>query len=146
MSGAIFEPPPTYAPFELRDSQGSPYLNPIWVKWLLDIAQEINAFNSGFGVLTAGPTSDASALHGHRHLVTPVDDTPAVSPATYTNNSGEWDMDYLVLGGTGVNLEFQRGSGTVYNLGVGSGFVHLSPGDSLIVSFSTAPTVTQIYR
>ncbi len=139
----IFEPPPTYAPLEITLPDGSRVFNPIWVNWLYQLGAEINGFNVGLGVLTAGPTSDASAFHGHRNLVAPTDVSPTISPTTYTNTSTKWDQDYLVIGS--ATLQWQRGSNT-YTLTQTDGFIHLSPGDSLIVSYSSAPQIIQIYR
>jgi len=67
------------------------------------------------------------------------------SPFTYTNSS-EGEVDILVANGGVTRLEFSRNGTTLYNCGSYYGMFRLSPYDNLIVTYTTAPTLTLIPR
>jgi len=65
--------------------------------------------------------------------------TVGTSPFTYTNTSNGIVI-VLVSGGTVSSIEFQRGAFTSGSLGTSGMFV-LAVGDSLIVTYSAAPSM-----
>lgn len=53
------------------------------------------------------------------------------------------DGHYLVTGGSGVGIVIGRGT-TALGTALSSGFVPMSKGDAILISFTIAPTVTFI--
>ena len=65
--------------------------------------------------------------------------TPGLSPFTYTATvKGE----LIVQGGTVSMIQRSRTLGTNYNLGVTQGPISLNAGDSAVITYSVAPTLT----
>lgn len=64
------------------------------------------------------------------------------SPFTYTNTTGEC-QNVLTTGGTVTRIQFSRGGSSTVT-GMTAGFVMLAPGDSLIVSYAVAPTMSRV--
>lgn len=61
---AGFQPPPTYAEVVITDPQGKalPRFNPIWLKWFLDLAQNLSA--SGAGSVNSVALSLSAGISG----------------------------------------------------------------------------------
>jgi len=66
--------------------------------------------------------------------------TVGASPFTYVNSSGA-NREIYVIGGTVSMISKKRGTGTATTVGVTAGMVDLSPDDSIIVTYSAAPTM-----
>ena len=66
------------------------------------------------------------------------------SPMTYTATDR---VSIHLFGGTLTGLSFKRGS-TTLTLATGSSgqMVHLNPGDQLVITYSSAPTITEVPR
>ena len=64
---------------------------------------------------------------------------PGTSPWTYTTQQKGF---VIVTGGTVSLIQFSRGTGTNYATGQTSGLFPLSAGDSLVINYTVAPTVT----
>lgn len=62
-----------------------------------------------------------------------------ISPATYTAQQKGF---VIVQGGTVSLIQFSRGGVTNYTTGQTSGTIPLSAGDSVIITYTVAPTVT----
>lgn len=77
--------------------------------------------------------------------VSPADVTVTASPFTYTNGNA-YIEDILVSGGGISKMEFTRDGVTFYDTGSYYGMFTLSPGDSVKITYLTAPTVTVIPR
>jgi len=104
--------------------------------------------NSDIG--TVGPDSrvymsrrlyDLLLERGRNPVTAPTAMTLGASPHTYTNASG-YDQDILITGGTVSAIELGRG-GVFY---AATSPVRLSPGDSVRISYTVAPTTTIIPR
>jgi hypothetical protein len=67
--------------------------------------------------------------------------TPTGSPFTYTNGSGLTES-VIVSGGTVSQIVFNRG-GPITTLPV-AGMFTLQPQDSLVISYSVAPTIVRV--
>jgi hypothetical protein len=67
--------------------------------------------------------------------------TVTASPFTYSATMAGF---VIVHGGTVSQISFSRTSGTSYVTGQTSGTFPVSAGDSLIVTYSSAPTVTMV--
>lgn len=109
----------------------------------------VNYFDTGSGGIYDSGTSsnfrnvfdlDANAYVYPTKLRQPI--TVTASPFTYTNTTGEY-QNVLTTGGTVTQIQFNRG-GSQTVTGMTSGFVMLAPGDSLIVSYSVAPTMSRV--
>ena len=74
----------------------------------------------------------------------PVEVTPTASPMTYTATDR---VSIHLFGGTVTGLSFTRGS-TTLSLGTSSAgqMVNLNPGDQLEITYSSAPTITEVPR
>ncbi len=72
---------------------------------------------------------------------------PAVgaSPFTY-QNTADYDVDVIVVGGTVSSVTFSRDGTTYYALGILQVPILLSPGDRLQITYTVAPTLTLIPR
>jgi len=67
--------------------------------------------------------------------------TVTTSPFTYTASMGGF---VIVHGGTVSQISFSRTSGTSYITGQTTGTFPVSAGDSIIITYSGAPTVTWV--
>ena len=79
------------------------------------------------------------------YATAPSDITVGASPFSYTNadNFGE---DIIINGGTVSSIEFTRDEATYYTTGLIAGIVNLSPGDTVRVTYTVAPTMTKVPR
>lgn len=109
----------------------------------------VNYFDTGSGgIYDSGTNSsfrnvfdlDANAYVYPTKLRQPI--TVTASPFTYTNTTGEY-QNVLTTGGAVTSIQFSRG-GSQTVTGMTAGFVMLAPGDSLIVSYSVAPTMSRV--
>lgn len=109
----------------------------------------VNYFDTGSGgIYDSGTNSsfrnvfdlDANAYVHPTKLRQPINVT--ASPFTYTNTTGEY-QNVLTTGGTVTKIQFSRG-GSQTVTGMTAGFVMLAPGDSLVVSYSVAPTMSRV--
>lgn len=109
----------------------------------------INYFDTGSGGIHDLGTAtsfrnifdlDANAYVYPTKLRQPIQVT--ASPFTYTNTTGEY-QNVLTTGGTVTAIQFSRG-GSQTVTGMTAGFVMLAPGDSLIVSYAVAPTMSRV--
>lgn len=109
----------------------------------------VNYFDTGSGgIYDSGTNSsfrnifdlDANAYVYPTKLRQPIQVTD--SPFTYTNTTGEY-QNVLTTGGTVTAIQFSRG-GSHTLTGMTTGFVMLAPGDSLIVSYAVAPTMSRV--
>lgn len=109
----------------------------------------VNYFDTGSGgIYDSGTNSsfrnvfdlDANAYVYPTKLRQPIHVT--ASPFTYKNTTGEY-QNVLTTGGTVTTIQFSRG-GLQTVTGMTSGFVMLAPGDSLIVSYAVAPTMSRV--
>jgi hypothetical protein len=80
-----------------------------------------------------------------RREVLPFSPTMGASPFYYTNKS-DTEMDALFIGGTITNIEFTRDGSTFYNVGAPRSMVRLSPFDSVLVVYTSAPSLVIIPR
>jgi hypothetical protein len=72
--------------------------------------------------------------------------TVGASPYTFTN-SGRSDATAIVSGGTLSAVDFSRNGTTFINVsGIGPAQVQLSPGDSIKLTYTVAPTLTVVPR
>lgn len=67
------------------------------------------------------------------------------SPRTYTNTTKS-DSMLLVSGGTVSSIGYSRDGTTYYSTGVTSGQIIVMPGDTVKVTYTTAPTTTIVER
>lgn len=77
--------------------------------------------------------------------VPPSNITVTASPFTY-QNTGLYDADVIINGGTVTQIEFSRDNSTFYTIGTTQGMVRLSPNDRVVVTYSSAPTMTLVQR
>ena len=73
--------------------------------------------------------------------------SPAVgaSPFVYQNTSN-YDVDIVIVGGTVSAVSFSRDGATYYPLGILQVPIMLSPGDRIQITYTVAPTLTLIPR
>lgn len=68
----------------------------------------------------------------------------SASPMTYTAQDR---MSLHIFGGTVTGLQFQRGSTNLAIAITSAGqFIQLNPGDSAVITYTVAPTLTQVPR
>lgn len=77
--------------------------------------------------------------------VPPSNITVTASPFAY-QNTGLYDADVIINGGTVTQIEFSRDNSTFYTIGTTQGMVRLSPNDRVVVTYSSAPTMTLVQR
>jgi hypothetical protein len=77
--------------------------------------------------------------------VPPSNITATASPFTY-QNTGLYDADVIINGGTVTQIQFSRDNSTFYTIGTTQGMVRLSPNDRVVVTYSSAPTMTLVQR
>ena len=77
--------------------------------------------------------------------VPPSNITVTASPFDY-QNTGLYDADVIINGGTVTQIEFSRDNSTFYPIGTTQGMVRLSPNDRVVVTYSSAPTMTLVQR
>lgn len=150
-----FQPVPTYQdPVEVDPRTGKSQFNPTWLSWFLTLSQgglsTTIQHNSTLG-LQGGVSgqyyhlsSTQLAAIPFRTLTAPVGITVTASPFTYVNGDG-YDEDIVIYTGTISALQFKRGTTTV-SMGTTQGMYRLSPGDALVITYSSLPTLTKISR
>lgn len=150
-----FQPVPTYQdPVEVNPQTGKSQFSPTWLSWFLTLSQgglgSTIQHNQTLGLQggTSGQyyhlTSVQLAAINYRSLGPVLPVTVGASPFVY-QNTGTFDMDVIVSGGTVTNLSFIRGPSTS-TLGQLAGMYHLSPGDSLQVTYTVLPTLHTVPR
>ena len=77
--------------------------------------------------------------------VAPSNITVTASPFAY-QNTGLYDADVIINGGTVTQIEFSRDNSTFYTIGTTQGMVRLSPNDRVVVTYLSAPTMTLVQR
>ena len=77
--------------------------------------------------------------------VPPSNITVTASPFAY-QNTGLYDADVIINGGTVTQIQFSRDNSTFYTIGTTQGMVRLSPNDRVVVTYSSAPTMTLVQR
>jgi hypothetical protein len=150
-----FQPVPTYQdPVEVDKKTGKFAFNPTWLSWFLTLTNgglSTTVEHNSLQGLQGGATGQYFHLTQAQLNSIPFRNTGAVSgvtpsgsPFTYTN-ADTFDED-LIVQGTGVSLvEFGRGASFV-NCGVTQGMFRLSIGDSLRVTYTSAPNITKVPR
>jgi len=103
-------------------------------------------FSAGGTVTTTTDTSTRNLFNADTSALTfntkaPTTPTVTASPYTYTNGSGR-DEEVIVNGGAVTQIVFNRG-GPIATLPT-SGMFRLAPQDKLVISYSSAPTVTVV--
>lgn len=78
-----------------------------------------------------------------RNDILPSAISPGASPYTY-RNTNSYPINVIIQGGTVSSITFSRDNITNYNTGITTGIVTLSSGDYLTVTYTVAPTMTQI--
>ncbi len=71
--------------------------------------------------------------------------TVGASPFTY-QNTNNYTVDIIISGGSVSLIEFSRDGTNWYDVGFTSGIVRLSPGDSVRVTYTSAPTMVEVPR
>lgn len=138
-------PPPTFA---------APGSN-AWIFWFETVGKAVDSATAGnithnalLSIQGGNPTeryhlsaAQYTALTGYSNAPVPI--TVGASPFTYTNTNTYAETIAFSSGATG--LAFQRGTATV-PLITSTPTLDLSPGDAVIVTYTTAPSMTAIPR
>ena len=81
-----YSPPPTYAEVVLVDeTTGRSRFNPIWLKWFLDLAQQLGAAGAGGGGLGTVKSVSVVATNGFSATVATPTTTPAITMSVTAN-------------------------------------------------------------
>jgi hypothetical protein len=117
-----------------------------WYRFLNDLMNTITSLAAGN---VASELVQVAPVHREptksRREVLPFAVAVGASPFTYTNNS-DTESDAIFDGGTITNVWFTRDGTNYYLIGAPRSLVRLSPYDSVLVVYTSAPTLTIIPR
>jgi hypothetical protein len=132
----------------------------VWINWFTIIADAINAgtvagnlsHNNLLNIQGGASTERYHLLNTEHSWVqngvgakgATASISVTASPFTY-QNTGTYDIDVIVSGGTVSDISFKRGSST-QSIGLTSGMFRLNNNDSLIVTYTVAPTMVSVPR
>lgn len=156
MAATQFQPVPTYEdPASVNPRTGKFEFSPTWLSWFLSLTNgslggtvqhdDLKGLQGGVAGEFYHLTHTQYTNLPVRNLVAPSNVAPSSSPFLYTS-ADSFDEDLLITGGTVSKIEFSRDALTFYDTQQTLGWIHLSPGDSVRITYSVAPTITKVPR
>jgi len=150
MATSIFQPPPTWAlPVTVDEVSGKAVFNPVWLRWFLDLSQNLGQGGAGSVSSVAALTLGTSGTNLSSTVANPTTNaviTLNVPTASATNRGALSAADWTTFNNKGTGtVTSVSGTGTVSGLtltGTVTGAGNLTLGGTLTLTGVTAVIVT----
>jgi hypothetical protein len=149
MATSVFQPPPTWAlPVILDEVSGKAAFNPIWLRWFLDLSQNLGSGGAGSVSSVAALTLGTAGTNLSYTVANPTTNeviTLNVPTASATNRGALCAADWTTFNNASGTVTSVSGTGTVSGLtltGTVTGAGNLTLGGTLTPTGVTAVIVT----